>query len=123
MRSVARALAGQPQQRLAGGVRRFGGGAHKEGEHHEEHHGDGHGDAHGHAAEGPAFPKGRLFGEPARRPGEKRVREDWELIWYWGFGGAFVLAAVGLATKPDTTPSAWARRELLERQEQADKKN
>ena len=115
MRCVARVVAQRPM-----GARRLGGGAgHGREEHHHE---DASHDSHGHHEEAPAFPKGRLFGE-VRRPGEKRVREDWELIWYWGMGGAFVLAAVGLATKPDTTPSAWARREMLERQEAAAKKN
>jgi hypothetical protein len=110
MRSAVRVLA-RPRQ---GGVRRFGGGGggHKE-EPHEEHHGDGH---HHHAEEGPSGMKARLFAE---KPGTKRVREDWELIWYVGMGGAFVLAGIGLATKPDTTPSTWARREMVERQEQA----
>jgi hypothetical protein len=110
MRSAVRVLA-RPGQ---GGVRRFGGGGgggHKEEEHHHE---DGH--HHHHAEESPSGTKARLFGE---KPGVKRVREDWELIWYIGMGGSFLLAGIGLATKPDTTPSTWARREMIERQEQA----
>lgn len=93
-------------------MRRFGGGhGHdKAGEHHDEHH--------HHHAEEPAFPKGHLFGE-VRKPGEKRKWEDWELIWYLGMGGAFVLATIGLATKPHSKPSAWARREMYNRQDEA----
>ena len=63
--------------------------------------------------EAPKMPKGNLFGEPV---GVKREREDWELVWYIGMGGAFVLMAVALMTRPSTKPSAWARQELELRQ-------
>ena len=72
--------------------------------------------------EEPAFPKGNLFGETPPANGQKRQREDWELIWYWGMGGAFVLMGVALATRPDTKPSAWARDELEKRQQQSAEK-
>jgi hypothetical protein len=73
----------------------------------------------GHAApEPPKMPKGNLFGE-AR--GVKREREDWELVWYVGMGGAFVLMGVALMTRPSTKPSAWAREELELRQEASSK--
>lgn len=88
--------------------------------HHDAHggeHHDGHHDEH-HDYDAPQRPQGHLFGE-VPVPGQKRQREDWELIYYWGMGGAFVLAAIGLATKPTTKPSAWARGEILQREEEA----
>ncbi len=81
-----------------------------------DHHDDHHDDHHNHDA--PQFPPGHLFGE-VTPPGTKRVREDWELIYYFGMGGAFVLAIVGLWTKPQTKPSAWARAELIKREADA----
>ena len=35
-------------------------------------------------------------------PGQKRQRESWELLWYWGMFGSMIFAAVGLYYKPDT---------------------
>lgn len=35
--------------------------------------------------------------------GQKRVKEDWENIYYWGMGGGMALAAVLLYYKPDTS--------------------
>lgn len=35
-------------------------------------------------------------------PGQKRQREDWELLWYGGMFGGMGLAAVLLYYKPDT---------------------
>ncbi|KDE05732.1 hypothetical protein MVLG_03965 [Microbotryum lychnidis-dioicae p1A1 Lamole] len=43
--------------------------------------------------------------------GQKRVREDWELIFYWGFGGGIALAAVLKFYQPDTSLEEWARKE------------
>ncbi|SCZ87396.1 BZ3500_MvSof-1268-A1-R1_Chr2-2g04862 [Microbotryum saponariae] len=43
--------------------------------------------------------------------GQKRVREDWELIFYWGFGGGIALAAVLKFYQPDTSLEGWARKE------------
>ncbi|SCV70264.1 BQ2448_1658 [Microbotryum intermedium] len=43
--------------------------------------------------------------------GQKRVREDWELIFYWGFGGGLALAAVLKFYQPDTSLEGWARKE------------
>lgn len=34
--------------------------------------------------------------------GQKRQREEWESIWYWGMFGGMGLAAVLLYYKPDT---------------------
>jgi len=35
-------------------------------------------------------------------PGQKRVKEDWENIWYFGMFGSIGLATVLLYYKPDT---------------------
>jgi hypothetical protein len=35
-------------------------------------------------------------------PGQKRVKEDWENIWYFGMFGSMGLATVLLYYKPDT---------------------
>lgn len=34
--------------------------------------------------------------------GKKRVREDWELIYYWGMFGGMALGGVLIFYKPDT---------------------
>lgn len=39
---------------------------------------------------------------PHRPPGEKRVKGDWEDIYYWGMGGGMALGAVLIYFKPDT---------------------
>ncbi|KAK4057549.1 Serine/threonine-protein kinase rio2 [Microbotryomycetes sp. JL221] len=56
-------------------------------------------------------PSGYLFGEKPSAPGQKRVKEDWETIYYWGMGGGMALAAVLLYYKPDTSIEGWARKE------------
>lgn len=35
-------------------------------------------------------------------PGQKRVKEEWESLWYWGMYGSMALAAVLLYYKPDS---------------------
>ena len=40
------------------------------------------------------------FQPPA--PGQKRHKEDWEVIWYVGMFGTFAAATVALYYKPDT---------------------
>lgn len=35
--------------------------------------------------------------------GQKRVKEDWENIYYYGFGGTCLLTAIGLYYKRDTS--------------------
>ncbi|KAF9229354.1 hypothetical protein BS17DRAFT_723032, partial [Gyrodon lividus] len=47
-------------------------------------------------------PSGWLFGEKPLPPGQKRVKEDWENIWYIGMFGSMAAAAVLLYYKPDT---------------------
>ncbi|KAF8585576.1 hypothetical protein K439DRAFT_1652927 [Ramaria rubella] len=62
-------------------------------------------------------PSGYLYGEKPPPPGQKRKREEWELIFYWGMFGSFALAAVGLYYKPDTSIQTWALKEAKARME------
>jgi len=62
-------------------------------------------------------PSGWLFGEKPPPPGQKRVKEDWENIWYIGMFGTMAFAAVMLYYKPDTSIQSWALREAKERME------
>ncbi|KAH0838357.1 ESSS subunit of NADH:ubiquinone oxidoreductase-domain-containing protein [Lanmaoa asiatica] len=50
-------------------------------------------------------------------PGQKRVKEDWENIWYFGMFGSMALAAILLYYKPDTSIQTWALKEAKERME------
>jgi hypothetical protein len=50
-------------------------------------------------------PSGWLFGEKPLKPGQKRVREDWELIWYIGFWGTTVVGIIMQVYKPDRSLS------------------
>lgn len=45
-------------------------------------------------------PTGWLWG---LRPGEKYEKEGWEGLFYYGFYGSFVVAAIAYAFKPDTS--------------------
>jgi len=56
-------------------------------------------------------PNGFLFNRKPLKPGEKRQWEDWEPIWYVGWGTATLIAVVGLYFKPDDNLLDWARRE------------
>jgi hypothetical protein len=51
---------------------------------------------------GPTYdpPSGWLFGV---KPGEKYQKEGWEGIMFYGFCGSFVVFAIALAFKPDTS--------------------
>jgi len=62
-------------------------------------------------------PTGNLFGEKPLAPGQKRVKEDWENIWYFGMFGSMGLAAVLLYYKPDTSIQGWALKEAKARME------
>jgi len=62
-------------------------------------------------------PSGYLFGEKPLPPGQKRVKEDWENIWYWGMFGSMGFAAVMLYYKPDTSIQTWALEEAKSRME------
>jgi len=72
--------------------------------------------------EAPQFnePSGYLFGEKPPTPGQKRRREDWELIWYIGMFGGMGLAAAGLYFKPDTSIQKWALNEAKSRMDSSD---
>ncbi|POW20571.1 hypothetical protein PSHT_03344 [Puccinia striiformis] len=52
-------------------------------------------------------PSGWLFGEKPLKPGEKRVREDWELIWYIGFWGTTFVGIMMQVYKPDRSLSSF----------------
>ncbi|EIW70767.1 hypothetical protein TREMEDRAFT_29086 [Tremella mesenterica DSM 1558] len=75
------------------------------------------------ASHGPTYnpPSGYLFGE---RPvkGQKRQRESWELIYYFGLFGGMGLAAVLLTYKPDTSIQTWALEEARRRMEERGEK-
>ncbi|GAA5987337.1 hypothetical protein JCM10908_001914 [Rhodotorula pacifica] len=60
-------------------------------------------------------PTGRLFGEQPLAPGQKRSKEDWENIYYYGFGGSMLLGAVLIYYKPDTSIEGWARQQAKEK--------
>ncbi|KAH7931052.1 Ndufb11, NADH dehydrogenase 1 beta subcomplex subunit [Leucogyrophana mollusca] len=62
-------------------------------------------------------PSGWLFGEKPLPPGQKRVKEEWENIWYVGMFGSMAMAAVLLYYKPDTSIQTWALKEAKERME------
>jgi len=62
-------------------------------------------------------PSGWLFGEKPPLPGQKRVKEDWENVWYIGMFGTMAFASVMLYYKPDTSVQTWALKEAKERME------
>jgi len=62
-------------------------------------------------------PSGHLFGEKPLAPGQKRVKEEWENVWYYGMYGTMAFAAVMLYYKPDTSIQTWALKEAKARME------
>ncbi|KAF5390172.1 hypothetical protein D9757_002865 [Collybiopsis confluens] len=62
-------------------------------------------------------PSGWLFGEKPLPPGQKRVKESWENIWYFGMFGSMAFAMVMLYYKPDNSVESWALHEAKERME------
>jgi len=62
-------------------------------------------------------PSGLVFGEPIRQPGVRRQREDWELIWIYGMGGAIFFGSVIMYFKPDTSITSSALVEAKKRLE------
>jgi len=60
-------------------------------------------------------PSGYVFGEKPPAPGQKRLKEDWENIWYFGMFGSIGLAALLLYYKPDTSIQGWALKEAKAR--------
>ncbi|KNZ58194.1 hypothetical protein VP01_197g9 [Puccinia sorghi] len=61
---------------------------------------------------GPHFnqPSGWLFGEKPLKPGQKRVREDWEMIWYIGFWGTTFVGIMMQIYKPDRSSYEWVTK-------------
>ncbi|RXW19866.1 hypothetical protein EST38_g5965 [Candolleomyces aberdarensis] len=62
-------------------------------------------------------PSGWMFGEKPLPPGQKRVKEDWENVWYIGMIGGMGFAGLMLYYKPDTSVQSWALKEAKERME------
>ncbi|KAL1917314.1 uncharacterized protein VTP21DRAFT_4970 [Calcarisporiella thermophila] len=60
-------------------------------------------------------PSGRLFGEKPLAPGQKRVKEDWETVYYWGMFGGLTFGAIAYYYKPDTSITTWATKEAEQR--------
>jgi hypothetical protein len=71
------------------------------------------------SSHGPTYnsPTGKLFGESAPLPGQKRQKEEWEDIYYYGLGGGMALGAVLIYYKPDTSLEGWAVKEAAARLE------
>ncbi|TKY90180.1 hypothetical protein EX895_000178 [Sporisorium graminicola] len=61
-------------------------------------------------------PTGLLFGEKVPK-GQKRQKEDWENMYYFGLFGGMVFAGVVLLYKPDTSIQTWAMSEAKKRLE------
>lgn len=57
-------------------------------------------------------PGGRLFGEPIRAPGERRVWFDWEYVQYASLATATVLLVVGLGSRPGKSFKVWRQMYL-----------
>ncbi|KAG0089564.1 hypothetical protein BGZ93_006632 [Podila epicladia] len=68
-------------------------------------------------AEGYNQPTGYLFGEKPLPAGTKRVKEDWEPWFFYGFMGSMVFGTVVIYYKPDTNVHTWAYREAKARME------
>merc|ERR1712071_198845 len=69
------------------------------------------------ASHGPTYhqPSGYIFGEKPPAAGQKRVKEGWENLYYYGFGGAMGFAALVLIYRPDTSIQNWATVEAKRR--------
>ncbi|KAF9386055.1 hypothetical protein CPC16_007730 [Podila verticillata] len=68
-------------------------------------------------AEGYNQPTGYLFGEKPLPAGTKRVKEDWEPMFFYGFMGSMVFGTAVIYYKPDTNVHTWAYREAKARME------
>ncbi|KAF9956607.1 hypothetical protein BGZ65_002562 [Modicella reniformis] len=68
-------------------------------------------------SEGYNQPTGYLFGEKPLPPGTKRVKEDWENMYIYGFMGSMVVGTAIVYYKPDTNVHSWAYREAKARME------
>lgn len=58
---------------------------------------------------------GYLFGETPPAPGQRRIWEDWEAPWYTAMALATGILTFGLAAKPDTRMTSWAKEEAARR--------
>ncbi|KAF9910747.1 hypothetical protein BX616_010791 [Lobosporangium transversale] len=65
--------------------------------------------------EGYNLPTGYLFNEKPLPLGTKRVKEDWENLYFYGFMGSMVLGTVLVYYKPDTKLQTWAMKEAKDR--------
>lgn len=61
-------------------------------------------------------PGGRLFGEPIRKPGERRKLFDWEIPYIGTLVLAGVILGVGLNSRPDRSAMTLARKEAFARE-------
>ncbi|KAL4522456.1 hypothetical protein Ndes2526B_g03401 [Nannochloris sp. 'desiccata'] len=68
-------------------------------------------------AEGKNDPQGLLFSESPLPAGQKRKWESWEAPWYFTFGAATAILALGLPARPDSSLVRWADRQAAERAE------
>eukprot|EP00051_Salpingoeca_urceolata_P027360 m.481160 g.481160 ORF g.481160 m.481160 type:complete len:103 (+) comp22060_c0_seq1:40-348(+) len=66
-------------------------------------------------ADGYPSKNGLLFNETVSGAG--RVREPWERIYFWGMLIGCGGAAIGAYLKPETSSTAWARKEAQQRLE------
>ncbi|PWZ02883.1 hypothetical protein BCV70DRAFT_214386 [Testicularia cyperi] len=64
-------------------------------------------------------PTGYIFGEKIPK-GQKRQKENWENMWYFGLFGGMAFAGLVLMYKPDTTIQTWAMAEAKKRLESSD---
>ncbi|CAH7684928.1 ESSS subunit of NADH:ubiquinone oxidoreductase, partial [Phakopsora pachyrhizi] len=62
-------------------------------------------------------PSGWLFRERPLKEGQKRVQEDWEIIWYIGFWGTTLFGILTQVYKPNKLITTWARKEVEENME------
>jgi len=62
-------------------------------------------------------PTGFLFGEKPPPPGQRRIKQPWETLWYYGMYGTMAIGTVLLYFKPDTSIQTWALKEAKQRME------
>ncbi|XP_065066803.1 uncharacterized protein LOC135692559 [Rhopilema esculentum] len=60
-------------------------------------------------------PNGFLFNEKPLKPGEKRKWEDWEAVWYLGWGVSIFLVAITIMFKPKSEYLEDVKKEALQR--------
>ncbi|KAG9285364.1 hypothetical protein G9A89_010839 [Geosiphon pyriformis] len=72
---------------------------------------------HGHDSHEPEFYEqtSNLFGEKPPPPGQKRVKEDWENVWVYGWLTAGFVACVTKYYSPYISMDEWAEREAKKR--------